>query len=107
MWRDANPERTDEVFVVHIRSRHTFWTRRIARREGNGSITLFFRMYVLCACKKGTEITDTHKNITFMATRMWHLDSTSLVVRGGLNMMARVKCSSEQGFLSSASESPM
>ena len=32
-------------------------------------------MYVLCACKKGTKITDTHKNMAFMATRMWHLMS--------------------------------
>ena len=35
-------------------------------------------MYVLCACKKGTKITDTHKNMAFMATRMWHLDSAQL-----------------------------
>ena len=62
----------------------TFWTRPIARREGNGPITLkslfkiFFRVYVLCACKKGTKITDTHKNMAFMKTRMWHRDSTWL-----------------------------
>ena len=58
---------------------YTFWTGPIVRQEGNGSITLkslfklFFRTYVLCACKKGTKITDAHKHMAFMATRMWHL----------------------------------
>ena len=54
------------------------------------------------------------KSLTLSRTyRSWRQDCdtliqpNSLVLHGGLNMMARVKRSSEQGFLSSASESPM
>ena len=54
------------------------------------------------------------KSLTLTRTwRSWRQECctlirpNSLVLHGGLNMMARVKRSSEHGFLSSASESPM
>ena len=93
---------------------YTFWTGPIVRQEGNGSIPLKSLLKVFFACMFCVHVKKEQKSLTLSRTyRSWRqecdtlIQPNSLVLHGGLNMMARVKCSSEQGFLRSASASSM
>ena len=103
MWKNANSERTDEVFVVDITSKHIRFGRGLLL-DGKETVPLLF-LNCFFAGMFCVLVKKERKSLTLTRTwRSWPqecgtlIQPNSLVLHGGLNKMARVKCSSGTGF---------